>query len=191
MGWKVERARNQRAAVATIRDAVSSPQMLSIDYDWQERPGRVIVPRTKTDAEVVATSNHFVPGWFRNAIGEEYFQEPVSIVINEADDPTDVVGAIAKLPELKYARIFFPEVDDNHLKTLAGMSKLHSLALYETKITDKGLEHLRGCPSLRFFEVIGRTDVSIDALEKLKEALPLCEFSVRLGDSTWNTPAYE
>lgn len=190
MGWKAERARNQREAVATIRDSVSSPQMLSIDYDWQERPGGLIVARTKSDVEVVATSTHFVPDWVRNALGEEYFQEPVSIVIDEADDPSKVVRAIARLPKLKYARIFFPGVNNDHLKTLAGMSRLHSLVLYQPKITDEGIECLRGCSSLRFLE-ISQADVSKDALEKLREALPLCEFSVGLGDSTWNTPAYE
>lgn len=191
MGWKVQRAKKQREAIATIRNAVSPAYvpMLNIYYDWQERPGRVIIPSTKTDAEVVVTSSHLLPDWFRNALGEEYFQEVVAVEIPEADDPTEIVRALAKLPELKYVRIFFPGIDDNDVGMLAGIRKLDSLYLFDPQITDKGIEQLHRCSSLRFLE-INRADVSEDALEKLKQALPSCEISVGLAESTWHTSGY-
>ena len=60
-----------------------------------------------------------------------------------------------------------------HLK---GLTKLQSLFIGGTQVTDTGLVHLKGLTKLQTLELDG-TQVTDEGVKKLKQALPNCSIS--------------
>ena len=56
------------------------------------------------------------------------------------------------------------------------LEELEVLELQGTRITDAGLQHLAGVPSLKKL-LLGRTKVSAQGVAELRRALPNCEIS--------------
>jgi hypothetical protein len=71
--------------------------------------------------------------------------------------------------------VFSPLVTDAGLAHLAGLTTLRHLNLSHTSITDRGLRHLTGLTNLRTLK-LRRARVTKDGLQRLRQALPDCEF---------------
>jgi hypothetical protein len=65
-------------------------------------------------------------------------------------------------------------VTDAGLEHLKGMTSLKLLLLDGTKVTDAGLEHLKGLTNLKELS-LGNTQVTEGGVNELKKALPNCE----------------
>jgi len=58
------------------------------------------------------------------------------------------------------------ELNDDDLKTLTSLRQIRRLALYRTRVTDKGLVHLRNLSKLRYLN-LDETDISDEGLRSL------------------------
>ena len=65
-------------------------------------------------------------------------------------------------------------ITDRSLEHLAGCPTLRTLHAASTKLTDTGLSHLHPCKGLQFVDV-SKTFASPEGVEKLRQALPNCE----------------
>jgi hypothetical protein len=129
MGWRVNRANDQRGAVAAIRRAGGS-----ISYDWQfslSRGSRNLSARP------------WAPLWLRRWLGDEYFQEVTSVqFLNRPVTDVDL-APLASLDRLEEVAISGAPITDDGLKHVANLKALRIVSLWETRgITDAGLAHL-------------------------------------------------
>ena len=67
-------------------------------------------------------------------------------------------------------------VDDDALVILVGFPKLRTLDLRETRVTDKGVPHIRTLKGLERLDIRG-TRITENGLQELRRALPDCEIS--------------
>ncbi|MFP6610941.1 MAG: hypothetical protein VB835_01430, partial [Pirellulales bacterium] len=90
--------------------------------------------------------------------------------------PDEVIAAIKKLggkvtvdgnKAAITVRLGFSKITDAGLEHLKGLTELKELLLYNTKITDAGLEHLKGLTNLELL-IIRHTQVTDAGLEHLK-----------------------
>lgn len=65
------------------------------------------------------------------------------------------------------------KVTDAGLEHLKGLTQLQHLILQNTKITDAGLEHLKGLTQLQQLNL--NTKVTDQGVERLQQALPKCK----------------
>jgi hypothetical protein len=69
----------------------------------------------------------------------------------------------------------FADVDDDTLVAVSRFEELGQLRLNgEERITDAGLEHLKGLQQLHELD-LGECSVSPEAVERLRQALPKCK----------------
>jgi len=116
LGWVVRRAGEQRAAVAEIRRLHGI-----FNYDWRIRIGRIARNATPPG-----------PKWLRQLIGDEPFQEVISVVLAHHQTANQTV-------------------DDVTLAYLGGLKHLRMLLLDDTAVTDAGRKDLlRALPQLTF-----------------------------------------
>ncbi len=77
------------------------------------------------------------------------------------------------LTKLKTLSLDSTKITDAGLVHLKGLTKLKGLDLWNTKITDAGLVHLKGLTKLKGLSQ-GKTKVTVDGIQELQEALPNC-----------------
>ncbi len=80
------------------------------------------------------------------------------------------VAALSGLPNLKFLKIWGPQINDRTLDSVAQMSALEVLGLNDTQVTDDGVEKLAGLSRLREVHLV-RTRVGDRSLQVLA-ALP-------------------
>jgi hypothetical protein len=156
VGWTVHRARTQRLAVAKIQAASGT-----IMYDYHENG-----PRTWSTANQPGG-----PGWLRDLLGPEYFDNPSCINFFKNPAGNEWVDALNDLRTVKTLMLAGPQVTDATLARLNGSSALVELHLNNTSITDAGLARLGKFSHLRWLSLY-KTRVSKDAVEKLKRSMP-------------------
>jgi hypothetical protein len=71
----------------------------------------------------------------------------------------------------------YSEVTDEDVKYVAKLSDLRALALCHTKVTDRGLLHLRVLKKLKWLTLVGNPLITEDGVARLKQELPDCKFS--------------
>jgi hypothetical protein len=76
-----------------------------------------------------------------------------------------------ELPDLIMLRLFDAKITDDGLKHLKGSNGLLELTISGDRITDGGLEHLKGCTSLKTL-VLANTHVTDAGVEAFQRALP-------------------
>jgi hypothetical protein len=115
----------------------------SIVYDYQRSDSAASVP----DA--------LPPGsrWLRSLLGEHYASEPIEIqLFSDRGMSPDKFG-------------------DDEAEQIGLFTELEWLVLFDTKLTDAGLRHLKGLTKLRRLD-IERTDVTEAGVNKLQQSLP-------------------
>ena len=158
VGWKVDRARNQRMVVAELQEL--HPEII---YDYQ-------IALTNNGSRVYRDVPPPGPKWLIDLLGKECFVEVVQI---EVDDPqvTDrAIALIAKLPSIDHLLLTSaPEITDDGLVHFAGMHNLEMVALYSDHLTGVGLAHLRGLRRLKYLSAEGWIDdASLEHVSKLE-----------------------
>jgi Leucine-rich repeat (LRR) protein len=136
MGWKVNRANDQRRTVAAILRARGS---ISYDYQFSVSKG-YRRPNARPSA----------PAWLRKWLGDEFFQEVTSVqFINRPLTDLDL-APLARLDRLEEFHISGAPITDSGLKHLANLKELRILSLWRTPgITDAGLAYLTDLTKLQ------------------------------------------
>ena len=120
LGWQVNKARQQREAVAAVRRHGGW-----VHYDYQ-----------MVDDKPVPGKQPWGPRWLRRALGDEYFQTVVSVNLyfDESDGSTPQNGDTRPC--------------DDVLAFLATQHGLKSLNMLGSQATDAGLAYLRNATTL-------------------------------------------
>ena len=155
LGWKVNRARNQRVVVAELQKLT----VTDIAYDYQfvamkNGRGKSLPPG---------------PGWLIDLLGEEYFVEVVQIAVDDPQVTDETIALIARLPKIERVTLKSDRITDGGLVHFAGMHNLEVVTLYSNRITGAGLVHLAELKRLKWLDVWGwATDDSLEHISTLK-----------------------
>ncbi|MDG3008087.1 leucine-rich repeat domain-containing protein [Paludisphaera mucosa] len=153
LGWRVNLARQQREAVATIKALGGE-----VAYDWEfdaqgRRNGR------SPDA----------PGWLRRAIDDEFFQQVVRVgLVKVGPDgmpakvdgaPVDLASALGKLPRLKELSLMGTQATDRVMAAIGDLGELESLSIetffnWDPVVTDAGVAKLVGLSKLKKLHIL-------------------------------------
>src|SRR5262249_58443110 len=135
MGWRVNRANDQRRAVAAIRRAGGG-----VSYDYQFSVSRGYRNRN---------ARPWAPAWLRNRLGDEFFQEVTSVQFLNRPLTDHDLAPLARLDCLEELAISGAPITDAGLKYIANLKELRTLHLWETAvITEAGIAHLRSLTKL-------------------------------------------
>ena len=149
-------AKRQGVAVEALRELG-----MRVYYDYNRpRPSRRSPP-----AEVP-----WGPTWLRKSIGDDYFQDVVTIRgygqtrVNDAD-----MVHFDSLPDLEELYFFYTDITDDGLQHLSGCGKLQRLELAQVAVTDDGLFHISNLKSLNRLRLSANeiTDSGLKHLSKL------------------------
>jgi hypothetical protein len=170
-GWfavKLQAARKQRMAVATIREWGGD-----VDY-----------------------SSSAAPDWLMRLLGEDFFCTVTKVHVDKAvtasdwelselEPLTDVDCLYANrmsitdaalvhfkgMTKLEYLYLNRACITDAGLKDIAAFSRLRELNLSKTQVSDAGLTNLKGLKQLKLLD-LSNTNVTPAGIAELKEALP-------------------
>jgi hypothetical protein len=170
-GWfavKLQSARKQRMAVATIREWGG-------DIDYSSSPA---------------------PDWLMQLLGEDFFCTVTKVHVDKAvtasdaelselEPLTDVdclyanrmsitdaaLAHFKRMTKLRYLNLNRACITDVGLKDIAAFSLLRELDLSKTPISDAGLMNLKGLKQLRWLN-LRNTNVTPDGIAELKQSLP-------------------
>ena len=164
-GWIVNRAEKQKAAVAAIQVSKGL-----IQYDCHTnffvRSPFSIKYLSPTESELDARLGS---PRLRALIGEDYFQEVVSVVLFRDNYKEGVLETLHGLPSLKYVCLHRLPLSDAEIQSLAQIPRLETLILYDCEIADESLRHLSKARHLSklglSFTTI--TDANVDHLKKM------------------------
>jgi hypothetical protein len=179
LGWRVNRAREQRLAVSVIERNGGVAR-----YDWQFVNDVIVAGRRPPG-----------PRWLRRLIGDEYFQEVWNVVLhtNHAPDgrelggfrPVDeVVQCLRAFPTLKDLYIHRRGASDLALEAIGSLDSLETVAIASCpNASDAGVAHLRGLKRLKelFIEDARLSDVGLSHLFTLPSLETLCVSNVRFS----------
>ena len=143
MGWKVNRARNQRVVVAELQtmhaEIVYDYQIVKVKGGWDY--GNLPPPG---------------PIWLTDLLGKEYFFDVYSVGVWGPYVTDETLALIAKLPEVADVSIGGQNrITDGGLAHFAGMHNLEVVALYSDRITGTGLVHLAKLKRLKSLCAMG------------------------------------
>lgn len=130
LGYITHRAREQRAAVARIKELgglVHYDYQLKDNFAAQEPPGWP---------------------WLRRLVGDEYFQDVARVMLDKTPVSDSDLPVIYKLRKPIVLSLGHTDISDEGLVYFEGLSKLSCLDLRETKITSAGLGRLKPLPSV-------------------------------------------
>jgi Leucine rich repeat len=178
-GWTVHivrAARIQSAAVAAVEAAGGY-----VFYDCERDPNRIVTlprPTRKRLSRALKPAGLRRPLWF----GVAYFNNVVEIVLPGvlSDDELDLVGRFPRVEKVWHA-------GSHHWLTDAGLAHLHGLPslkeldLSWSGVTDAGLVHLRGMNSLEQLN-LSRTRITDAGLVHLRGLTSLQALSLRGTD---------
>ena len=148
MGWRINRANDQRRAVAAIRRAGGG-----VGYDHKGRP--------------------WAPAWLRKRLGDEFFQEVTSVQFLERSNVTDRdLAPLESLDRLEELAIHGAPITDSGLKHISNLTELRILSLWETRgVSDAGLVHLAELTKLQTLNLYrcGITDAGLVHLRRMTD----------------------
>jgi internalin A len=185
LGWIVQKARQQREAVAALQKLGGF-----VHYDWEFVDGPVKVPRGNliwkpTWGILTPAKRPWAPNWLRLALGDEYFQSIVHVslyvdISKMTDASLEAIGRLTKLEEL---RIGGAGISDRGLAHLKGLTRLKHLSLGggNLQISDAGLSFLKGMRELEDLDLAG-WHFSDEGLAELRELKNLKTVHVGLSN---------
>lgn len=184
LGWQVNRAREQREAVAIIRAAGGE-----VAYDWEfgsegRRSGRA--PKA--------------PDWLVKRLGPEYFQDVVKVELVKVDSegmpgqseigPNALASALRRLPKLKKLTLMGTQATDSVMEAIGTRAELETLDIitffnWKPVLTDEGVGHLRHLRKLKKLHLMnaGLSDASLKTIGALTQLESLSVQGSNLTDS--------
>lgn len=153
LGYETNQARRQRAAVRWVVEAGGR-----VGYDYQ---------RNMKNKSVASSDAAPGPGWLRNLIGDEYFQDVVEVdFANKRDFKPNDLKWLAEFPKLDTVNLNFSNIDDDGLAHLAHLARLKAVYLEKCDgVTDVGLSHLAKLRRLESLSLLA-TRCSDDGVRK-------------------------
>jgi hypothetical protein len=183
LGWIVNKARQQREAVAGLQKFGGF-----VHYDWEFINGPVKVPQGNnlwmpSWGKLNKTAKPWAPDWMRRALGDEYFQSiaHVSLYVDikkgQADatwvnigPADDALRKLATQSSVRTLQIGGDQVTDENLDYVGRLTGLEELSIsWGHRLTDKGFLHLSRLERLRILDVdhSRMTDTSLVAIGQL------------------------
>jgi hypothetical protein len=172
LGWIVNKAREQREAVAALQKFGGF-----VHYDWEFVNGPVKVPRGNllwmpTWGKFTPGAKPWAPDWLRRALGDEYFQSiaHVSLYVDIKKGVASAEWVNMGPADDEELRVGGGDFSERGLGYLRGLTRLKLLFLLEgsQQISDAGLEFLKNMKELQDLSVYG-WHVSDEGIAKLRE----------------------
>lgn len=163
LGYRVQRAREQRLAVAAIQLAGGR-----VRYDWQQK---TLPPTAGTRQRPVVPG----PKWLRAWMGDEYFQDVVAARWPADSTPDSAnLAHLAKFPRLRELSICTSSYDHPDLGTLPVMPQLEKLVLAGWNITDGTLDQIGRQPALKLLRLYQEKS-SPESIRSFAQQYPMIE----------------
>lgn len=129
VGVRLQRARENRAGQAAVREAVATfERAYGKGYVW------------------FACEGESSPIWLEREFGDPGIPDlPVGVTLDTDlnDNTIEQLAALANLTPLRYLYFTGTNVTATSLEYLEGLTTLKQLAFYDTKVTDEGIEKLQ------------------------------------------------
>lgn len=124
------------------------------------------------------------PDWLRRFVGDDrYFWRPVAVRFNSAHPITDaqlrsLMPHLLEFDELNYINLYRSNVTDAGVAELLPLSsKLESLDVRSTSVSDKSVPVLKQFPQLTLLRVQGSA-ITDQGRNEIRQSLPNCKFDV-------------
>lgn len=112
--------------------------------------------------------------WLRNLFGIDFFNAVVRLNLDSTDVSDGELALLEGVPQLLWLNLFNTGITDSGLEHLSRLHRLQRLELGgAVKITDVGLEHLKGLMQLHQV-YLGGTQVTDEGEREFKQSLPNC-----------------
>ena len=169
LGWlasATKQARRQAEVVAWLKTAEPKNEWYSHEPmvpfetapDWMAyRSGQ---PQDNRAAE---------PGWLRNLMGEDFFQDVVEVSLWNEWAEDDSVARIGALTHLRKVSLYSDGLSDRSMSTLRNLAYLEDLDIFSPNVTDAGIETIEQLPRLRSLGLDGTalTDAGLRGIASL------------------------
>ncbi len=113
------------------------------------------------------------PTWLRKFLGDDFFCTVVDAV--PKNDTSILI--LKDFSRIQYLYLFNSQVTDAGLENLKGLTQLKELYVNSTEVTDAGLEHIKGLTQLQRLHLLD-TKVTDVGLERFKELTQLKELDL-------------
>jgi hypothetical protein len=172
LGWKFGEAREQRHAVAELLR-----MQIGVDYDYPNQHLGVEPPE---------------PAWLIKLLGVDFFHDVVGVNntrflngdYDEKLDRTPAFRAFARLPKLRMINLAQLPVNDDDLRQLAGLSKLHVVwFLAPSTATGAGFEGWRSRETMESI-LLGSSPISDGGIQQIAEFKSLTDLSLNNSEVT-------
>lgn len=155
-GYKLQQARQQRVAVAAIRNLGGS-----VFYDYQLDEQGKLIPEKKQQP----------PGWEweRKLLGIDMLADVVAVFFfNTGDEEIgdEEMKHLAEMTELEWLILMNTQVGDAGLKHLTEITEMKRLFLSCTQVGDEGMKHLAGMTNLNTL-YLSKTQVGSEGMRHL------------------------
>jgi len=166
LGWRLNRARQQREAVKAIKEAGGW-----VYYDYQNYD-----PET---GSFDLQAEPWEPEWLRGPLGIDFWHDVVGLNMSFHEEgnqrwdnkqpAVNISAHLAHPPRLRLLGLTEHSVDDAGMKYVSGLKDLEVLLYWDAPgITDVGAMHLREMPRLRFLNM-GSSEIGDAGLQSLAE----------------------
>jgi hypothetical protein len=160
LGKRIEQKRKDRETVAAI---IKLGGIVTYDYQTED-----------------LRANPSGPGWLRDMLGDNFFNEVDGVWLRNATDADAGVANLKGLTQLRVLNLWKTKIGDGPLLHVKELTQLQELNLEGTSVTDVGLPTLKGLTQLRGLS-LARTRVSDTGLDHLKG---LAQLQMLLLDNT-------
>jgi internalin A len=172
---KMGQARRQREAVEALSKLKGSPIICNLSYDYQQDS-----PNAKAPG----------PAWLRNLLGIDFFCNVSTVWFTGKITDADLVHFkdFPKLRVLCFNEIMKfdnPQVTDEGLKIVQGLTQLEALGLCNTRITDAGMERIGKLVHLKVLGLqnVGITDIGLKHVKNLSQLQTLRLANTKITDA--------
>ena len=179
IGWRMQRARDNRARMADAAEAVAAIEKLAntVEFEYEELRPRTWLesqfddPGGSDDPVGVLNITIVDLGWSSVSDADlthlTAMKSLQSLWLRNTQTTDAGLINVTGLTNLEDLFLNENQITDAGLEHLKGLTNLQCLGLGGTRITDAGLEHLRGLTNLRGL-FLGKTKVSDVGLEHVK-----------------------
>jgi internalin A len=139
----------------------------------QAAGGKVMYDWEWSDGKDIPGGKPWAPRWLVDRIGVDYFGHVTAAVAHHMSAATSdaVIAQVGRLTRIQSLNLHDSPISDSGLVHLKGLKNLRVILLYRTHVSDAGLVHLKGLTNLSALQVDG-TQVTDAGVKELARALP-------------------
>ena len=125
------------------------------------------------DGKNIPGGKPWAPRWLVDRIGVDYFGHVTAAVSHHMSAATSdaVIAQVGRLTRVQSLNIHDSSISDSGLVHLKGRKNLAVVLRYRTPVSDAGLVHLKGLTNLSYLQLDG-TQVTDAGVNELTRALP-------------------